>query len=397
MLGTLEYGKFTLAMNTILTIGNFFALPITAAISKYLAQSKDDTGYFVTDELMTKLFGLITVVYILTIIFIVNVEVFIPSLNEIKDVLLIGSVYIPVSLLISLYTGIKYVNRDYSQLAISLVLSVIVQLPVLYFCSKYYGIYGAIISYTFLVCSQLVILVRKERIYTFPMIWFRVKRFVKEKKRKNSRIISKFILPNTLSAMIVPIIIWKSNLVVVKNFGYEELGFITVCLQMQVVINFLPSVINSMILPRLSKSYSLDKRHYMKDVKKLFVTTMVIAGGLSAIIFLGAAGILNLYSDRYVEYADIMRVFCVAFFISTAANVVGQVILSAASIWWGVFLNVIWGGIFIISLVYFVKNFGLIGLSYAYLLSYLVHLITTSIYIFYFLSKTNNEISESPV
>lgn len=391
LLGAYAYGQYSLSMNTILMISNFFALPITAATSKYLAQHERGDQYSeMFDELVTKIMFLIIAVFTLVLIFFLNVQFFNTSLGEQKYVLLLGVLYIPLNLLVSLLTGMKYVHKGYYQLSLSLIGSIIAQLVSFYVLTSFFGIKGAIFSFTVLSITQLLILKASEPLLSIRFVLHRIQRFLRKKEWNRTHILRGFILPNMLSAMIVPIVVWKSNLFIVERFGYENLGFINICLQAQVIIGFLPSILNSMILPKLSRSFHSDRKQYMADIKKLLLVTTLIVGVISGLMILFAKPILLLYSPDFAQHSDSLQLFCVAFFISQIANVSGQIILSSGSLWWGVILNIVWSVVFFSFLYSLADRLALNVIPYAYIGSYIIHFLLVFIYIGQFLYKNNN-------
>jgi hypothetical protein len=61
--------------------------------------------------------------------------------------------------------------------------------------------------------------------------------------------------------------------------------------------------------------------------------------------------------------------------------------------WWGMFLNMLWAGVLIISTWYLI-GYGAIGLSLAILIAYGFHLLTVGTYTYYFVLK--QRVAESP-
>ena len=180
---------------------------------------------------------------------------------------------------------------------------------------------------------------------------------------------------------------WYSNHQVAAVFGFSDLGFINIALQMQVVMAFLPNIFNSMAVPILSHSFNNDKTVFFSNFKKLAFKTLSSSGFLFVFIFFFAREILGLYSSSFVMYENILKIFSLSFFISIILNIAGVVILSVASMWWGAILNFIWAISFIGSLVILIPIYGLMGFAFAYLISYSLHLISVGIYLFYFIKK----------
>jgi O-antigen/teichoic acid export membrane protein len=380
------YGKFAFILTTLSTIIAFFSSGLTNVVSRYMVNEKEGERLAVFDELIVKSVRLIAFVMIASLLFFAFGHVLFGELLQLRFELLLGLIYILFTLIGNFITGYHFVKKNYLKLSLSILVPSIVQLLLLIPMAKYFGIMGVVCAYIIFSFLQLWLLVRKEIDFNWESLKGSFKRF-SEQKNSNQGLFLKFLLPIFIASIAVPASIWYANHQVAAVFGFSDLGFINIALQMQVVMAFLPNIFNSMAVPILSHSFNNDKTIFFSNFKKLAFKTLSISGLLFTLIFLFAKEILDLYSSNYSVYEDILRVFSFSFFVSIILNIAGVVILSVASMWWGAILNFIWAIFFIGSLVIFLPIYGLMGFAYSYLLSYSFHLVSVFIYLFYFFKK----------
>ena len=380
------YGKFAFILTTLSTIIAFFSSGLTNVVSRYMVYEKEGERLAVFDELIVKSVRLIAFVMIASLLFFAFGHVLFGELLQLRFELLLGLIYILFTLIGNFITGYHFVKKNYLKLSLSILVPSIVQLLLLIPMAKYFGIMGVVCAYIIFSFLQLWLLVRKEIDFNWESLKGSFKRF-SEQKNSNQGLFLKFLLPIFIASIAVPASIWYANHQVAAVFGFSDLGFINIALQMQVVMAFLPNIFNSMAVPILSHSFNNDKTIFFSNFKKLAFKTLSSSGLLFTLIFLFAKEILDLYSSNYSVYADILRVFSFSFFVSIILNIAGVVILSVASRWWGAILNFIWAIFFIGSLVILLPIYGLMGFAYSYLLSYSFHLVSVFIYLFYFFKK----------
>jgi O-antigen/teichoic acid export membrane protein len=229
-------------------------------------------------------------------------------------------------------------------------------------------------------------LVANENQFTWGAIKSSYARF-SLKMNEDQGLFLKFVLPIILASVAVPVSMWYANHQIALYFGFSDLGFINIALQMQVVMAFLPTIFNSMAIPILSKTFKESRIEFASYFKGLAFKTIASSGLIFMVIFVFSKQILFFYSPNFVAYSDILRVFSISFFLSVILNIIGVVILSVASMWWGTILNVIWALSYVAAILFFVPLYGLIGFAYSYLFSYGIHLVSVLIYTFYFFRK----------
>lgn len=380
------YGKFAFVLTTLSTIIAFFSSGLTNVVSRYMANAKEGEVSIVLDELIVKSVRLIAIVMGASLLFFAFGHIFFRELLQLRLELFLGLLYILFTLLGSFITGYQFVKKNYLKLSLSIFLPSIIQLVLLIPLAKYFGIKGVVCDYILFSFLQLWILVRNEIDFNLESLKGSFKRF-SEKEGSNLGLFIKFLLPIFIASISVPASLWYSNHQVAAVFGFSDLGFISIALQMQVIMAFLPNIFNSMAVPVLSHSFNNDKIVFRYYFKKLALKTLSSSGFILVLIILFAKEILELYSPSYIIYENVLRVFSVSFFVSIILNIVGVVILSIASMWWGAFLNLIWAIFFIGSLAILLPSYGLMGFAFAYLISYTVHLFSVGIYLFYFIKK----------
>jgi len=145
--------------------------------------------------------------------------------------------------------------------------------------------------------------------------------------------------------------------------------------QWYMMVLFIPGSIGAIILPMLSNTLSEgSEKQYNKLLKLNLLVNCVIVTAIAGVIILLAPFILKLYGHTFTSYLP-LRILVAAAILQTVNNVLGQVIASKAKMWLGFGVNLFWGISFLTISYIFVgyMHLGALGLSYAFLLSYLLH------------------------
>jgi len=380
------YGKFAFILNTLSTIIAIFSSGISNVVSRYLSNKDEKIETATFDELLVKSMRLILFVVASSVLFFAFGNLWFPEFAYIKVELFLGVLYILFTLLGNFIIGYHYAKQNYIKLSIAIFSSSLLQLFLLIPAAKFYGLQGVVIVYIAYSLVQLWLLLNDEIQFSLGALKDSFARF-SQKMNGDQSLFLKFVLPIILASVAVPVSLWYANHQVALVFGFSDLGFINIALQMQVIMAFLPTIFNSMAIPILSKTFKTGRKEFAQYFKSLAFKTIASSGVIFIIIFIFAKQILLFYSPNYVAYSDILRIFSISFFLSVILNIIGVVILSVASMWWGTILNVIWALSYVAGIVYYVPVYGLIGFAYSYLFSYSIHLFSVLIYTFYFFRK----------
>jgi O-antigen/teichoic acid export membrane protein len=193
------------------------------------------------------------------------------------------------------------------------------------------------------------------------------------------RILGSFSLPAVLSGLSVLPAYWACNLILVNQpNGYDEMGLLNAATQWRNVVLFVPSVIVSVILPMLA---SLGAEGQHQKQRKLLAANVAAAAaiGLSAAlaIFVLSKPIMGIFGSGFESGRTILILQVFAAAIASTTWVLGQFLISAGEMWWLIALQLIWACAYL-GLTWAFRSKGGEGVSWAYLLAYIVHLLTMS-------------------
>ena len=205
---------------------------------------------------------------------------------------------------------------------------------------------------------------------------FKVNIFSKE-NLEELEVLWKFSLPAILAGLMVGPVTWVCNYLLVNQVnGYNQMANFDIANQWRNTILFIPSALAQIVLPMLSSSIENKSDYYEIFYKNLKLNFYL---GLLLVIFFSLISpiIVKFYGSEYSDALyPLILMFVTAFFI-TINNVIGQAIASQGKMWFGFQLNLVWAFfIIVLSYIFIVyQGLGAIGLSLAYLLSYLIHTI----------------------
>ncbi len=204
-------------------------------------------------------------------------------------------------------------------------------------------------------------------------------------------ILWKFSLPAALGGFMVSPVFWGCNALLVNQAGgYAQMGIFDAANQWRAAILFIPGMVGQVVLPMLSNLHGTgDRVRYWKVLKYNVLLNGGI--GLLAAIFVSSAGswIMRSYGEGFEEGYWVLVLLVFSAVLVAINQVVGQAIASRGKMWVGFFFNFLWGGALLGFSVWFVSNgYGAFGLAMAYFISYLLHTLWVSIYVWHLFQKS---------
>jgi O-antigen/teichoic acid export membrane protein len=201
--------------------------------------------------------------------------------------------------------------------------------------------------------------------------------------REDLAILWTFAVPAAMSAIAVTPVIWYGSVILVSSAaGYSQMGLFSAALQWYNAVIFIPIAISPLILSLMaSSSREANTTHYGKVVRASLLANGAVAGCTSVGLLIAAPLLIRVYGNEFAGAVIVLRILALAATMNALAGVVGQIIASRASMWWGFALNLLWGTVFLTVAHLLVGNQGAIGLGLAYLISYSVHLVSSSVYL----------------
>ncbi|WP_027385698.1 oligosaccharide flippase family protein [Chryseobacterium gregarium] len=373
IIGKEEYGKIGVLRSTITMFMVFSSAGMGLTSARYIAyyrNSNREKAYQVykASSQVALIFGLV----ISVIIFFFNNQISKSSFDtpELSLPLKLTIIALFFSTVSSAQSGTLTGFEDFKKLGINNLIYGIAQFFLIILGAFFWGANGVIIflgisSGLFVILNQISI--KKH----FGSEFKNVKAFTPEIKD----IFKKFSVPAMLSTFVAMPVIWFGKALLVRSDGFGEMAIFDVSEQWYLMVLFIPNSIGAIILPMLSNTLSEgSEKQYNKLLKLNLLVNCGVVTLLTLIIICLAPFILKLYGRNFTSYLP-LRILLIAAILQTVNSVLGQVIASKAKMWLGFGVNLFWGISFLTIAYIFVEylNLGALGLSYAFLLSYLLH------------------------
>jgi O-antigen/teichoic acid export membrane protein len=197
-----------------------------------------------------------------------------------------------------------------------------------------------------------------------------------------------FGVPAMMGGVMVGPVIWITNAFVVNQpNGYAEMGIFNAANQLRQLILFFPTTLASVALPMLSNLQGMGSS---RNYRKLFWANLGLSAGSAIVIALPIAlfapWVMAGFGASFRVGSSVLVLLCMAAVLTATLDGVGQSIASEGRMWFGFVLNLIWAAVMLIA-SYALRSHGAIGLGIATLLAYSVHLVTSSIYVRYRMSR----------
>jgi O-antigen/teichoic acid export membrane protein len=198
----------------------------------------------------------------------------------------------------------------------------------------------------------------------------------------------RFGVPAMMAGVMVGPVIWISNAFIVNQpNGYAEMGIFNAANQLRQLILFFPTTLASVALPMLSNLQGIGGS---RSYRKLFWANLGLSAGSAIIIALPIAvfapWVMARFGASFRMGGSVLVLLCMAGVLTATLDGVGQSIASEGRMWFGFVLNLVWATVMLI-VSYALRRHGAMGLGIATLFAYLVHLVTSSIYVRYRMSR----------
>lgn len=377
ILGREYYGQFGILRTTIMMFALFGGLGLGLTANKFLSEFRENKKY------CGEIIGLTTSVSFLSGLLFASLVFFFaqyisdvlraPLINEIR----ISALILLLSAINGSQIGILQGFESYKKLAFASIIQGLTSLP-LFICFSYFaGVLGAITAFAINIGIYTIILqvlinreVKKEQI-TFEYKF----------KKSILNLFWRFSLPAALTGIAISPVKWYCETLLVKNTGFNQLGIFQAAIVITTVIGAICSTLNA---PLITISSNLQKSNNKNRIKYftiygswflfiicslpflLFPKLIILIFGekFNDPLLYKTSLLLILYCGMLMYYQGIMRI-----------------IILNNSLWFAFFTNIIEGIVLLLSFIFLIK-FGVIGLCYAYVLSYLARIIISLPFIY---------------
>lgn len=278
--------------------------------------------------------------------------------------------FVSNTILLAILNGQKQIKQ---YIFLNIVLS-IVSLFIVVVLSVLYEVEGALVAY---VVSQAIVFFIT-LIYLRKETWLKLKLFLFSVRKENIKKLLGFAII-TLSAVLAS----NTSMIYIRNYisdtySMSDAGYWQgVWLLSQVALSLITTSLATYFLPTLS--VLTNKKALNKELTNAIYIIIPIAIVISlSMYFLREYIIIVLYSDQFMPMSQLFLWQMVGNVIKVLGWLFGYVLVAKAMVKYTVTTEILFAVIFIVSSIYFMRLYGLVGVTYAYAMSSLLHLIVVS-------------------
>ena len=366
-----DYGVYSLLNNTVQTFVLFAGAGIGITLTRYTAiyqnKDKNKAGY------MIKTLSVVNIV--LSAIVSITILVFSDYISQLLSKEINISIYIKIISITIFFSSLALLCQsvlqgfeEFKRLAKIQITCHIMALIISVIITMLWKLNGAVIS---MLLLQLLL---------FIFSINTTKRICKDKKielktrfdREIKYAIKNVSIPAFLSSIFVNPVIWITNFLFIKKFGYEEFAGFSICLQWMYIVNYIPQQLNQ-VKPIYTQLYDSGQVNTMKKtVNKLTIFSILLVIVVVSILSILKDFILRLYGEFYLAFGTTFITLLITniFIVIQSQNF--SVFQAIGEFWKCLILNGIWAGAFLISFILLYGK-GSLGYATAYLISYIIY------------------------
>lgn len=367
------YGEFGMVKSTINMFTVFAGMGLGLTATKYIAQYR-----LVDKKKVSRIIGLSNFVSILFCIivsafFVVFAPELAVSINNpaLESSLKLGAGILFFSGMNGIQTGILGGFERFKIIALNAIIASLFSSILQVIGAMYWGLNGIIVGFGLNFVLLYFLNFYSIRVLTRSQFNFS---FLNSENFRELPVIWRFSIPAVLSGLMVSPVIWITNkFLVASPQGYAHMADFDIANQWRATILFLPGALAQIALPMFASAdsrASFNKLFYKNILLNLCVSIVVV---VAVIICLPV--IVEMYGDAYVSAKIPLIVMLITTILVAVNNIVGNAIAGLDKMWLGFVTNLLWAVVLIAASYYLVKfeNYGAIGLSFAYLISYVSH------------------------
>ena len=349
---------------------------LKTAITKYTAEYENDENkkYDLWSSSFKLVFILNLVAFVGLIYFSNDLSYYLFQTVEYTFIFKILAISLPFfvsnTILLSILNGQKQIKQ---YIFLNIMLS-IVSLFIVVILSVLYEVKGALVAY---IASQSIVLFIA-LIYLRKETWLKLKFFLFSVREENIKKLLGFAII-TLSAVLAS----NASMIYIRNYisdtySMGDAGYWQgVWLLSQVTLSLITTSLATYFLPTLS--VLTNKKALNKELTNAIYIVIPIAIVISlSMYFLREYIIIVLYSDQFMPMSQLFLWQMVGNVIKVLGWLFGYVLVAKAMVKYTVTTEILFAVIFIVSSIYFMRLYGLVGVTYAYATSSLLHLIVVS-------------------
>lgn len=380
LLGVDKNGEFGIINNTVVMFSTFATLGLGTTATKFIAElkfkEKEKCGNIIS---MTNMIALFTGLVMSIILFFSSEWLAIYTLNNpnVTIGLRISSILLFFNTINTVQISTLAGFEDFKGIAKLTTMQGILSLPIFFSTTLLWGVEGLVFGYGIvaLVCCILYRIVISQQLKKHNII-FNYSSCLKEYK-----ILFQFSLPSMLSNVMVGPVTWLGNTIIINTVGgYTALGLFNAAFQWRTAIMLIPSAIGNVILSTIISSQEDEKLEFLNMSLSFYIVVLIC---IPIILFPDLIGVL--YGVQYAGSSFNVTLIFIALTCCLLAYKEGisRNLISRNLMWFGFLSNALWAISFLIFMV-LLKEYGSIGISLTYFLSYLI---STVIFVPFYIRK----------
>lgn len=377
-LGTEQYGAYGIIQSTISTFAVFAAPVFGIAATKYVAELRNTDPERAGNVIATTMTaGLIATALMSAILWIIAPYLASTTLNEpaLGGMLRIATVTLFFTGLIGIQGGILSGFEAFRTLARINLFRGIVSFPVMVILAYLWGLPGSVLALA--IIAAVTVYLHQHAIqaeikdYALPVRYLN--------PTGEWRMLRIFSLPALLSATVAVAATWATNAMLVNQpNGYADMGIFNAANQWRLAVLFVPVALSRPLLPMLSESLGRNLDEYRQVFRLNLILTALISLVVATVVALLSPWIMSAYGSDFAQYWPVLVLLTFGAVFSALAGVIGNSIWSMGKMWLSLFINMIWATALLGSFSV-LTQFGALGLSTAYMFSYVLQLIIASL------------------
>jgi O-antigen/teichoic acid export membrane protein len=372
LLGPRDLGIFTILNNlqSIVVLLATFGIP--AATVKFVAEFNVTNRKMLKRVISTSFFLISFIAILISILYFLSAQFIALQIYHeqiLITLIMISSVNVVISSIFSPLQAILQGLHKIELLSKLNILNSFISLPIIVFFVFKYGLIGVVVGALIYVVIRTVI--------NFRFVY----KVLKEKKVEfqsniDKKIVKKMLnygFPALLSGIVVVPVFWFANTILALKSGFGQVGLFGVARTLSNLLIFIPSAIAVPLVPLISELYATDPREMSNLVSRIFRLVGLFL--LPFVLILGLYSrniILIVYGQQFYDAWYVLYFMATTAFLISLSSIVGYAMLGTGKMWDALGVNLFWMIIFISVSYYLIPDYGLNGLGYTYLISYLL-------------------------
>ena len=359
---------------------NISGSALSTAITKYTAEYHDGKNqkYRLWSAAAKISFPLSVVVSVLVFIFSAKLSIYLFQSDEFSYVLQIFTLTIPIFLMNIFLMAILNGHRDIKKYIVLNIVTSVVSLIVVSSLTRYFAFNGALLAYVLGQYAVMIITL----LYIKKESWLKLENFMLPFRSHEVKKLFGFavITFTSVSASTIMMLVVRDYLT--QNFSAESAGYWQGIWSLsQISLALITMSLSTYLLPTFSGLK--DQKMISYELRKAYQLMMPMAIGISLFAyFLREPIILILFTDKFMPMQELFAWQFIGNVIKVAAWLLGYLVVAKAMVKVVISTEIFFALSFIILTKLFTDLFGLVGVTQAYALNSLLHLVVM-IYVYH--------------